>query len=123
MSLPATDYITQEEIHTLAVKKGWWDTEKWPDPAMRIPESLMLIVSELAEALEEYRNHKGPKELYFEADGNGQSKPCGFGIELADTVIRIRDTAQSLGINLEEMIYLKHKYNMTRPVRHGNKRA
>jgi hypothetical protein len=121
VSLTNTDYITQEEIHSLAVKKGWWD--EWPDREKKIPEALMLIVSEAAEALEEYRNHHKPTEVYFESDGNGQQKPQGFAIELADIVIRCRDNAEAYGINLEEMVYLKHKYNMTRPVRHGGKRA
>lgn len=115
------DYVSQEEIHDLAVKKGWW--ESWPDPSGRIPTSLMLVVSELAEALEEWRNNQHPSFVYFESDGNGQKKPCGFGIELADAVIRIRDTAEALELDLEKLIKIKHEYNRTRPVRHGGKRA
>jgi hypothetical protein len=141
------DFVTQEEIHKLSVEKGWW--ESWPDPLKRLPESLMLIVSEAAETLEEYRNGHGPTEIYYEFPEANQfyratigpeptrlikgafpddnyiqrGKPAGIPIELADIVIRIRDTAQSLGIDLEAAIAEKHEYNKSRPYQHGRKRA
>lgn len=114
------DFVTQQQIHALSVEKGWW--EAWPDPIKRIPESLMLIVSELAEVLEEYRNGNGPG-IYYKKDEEGRDKPEGIAIELADAVIRIRDTAESLGIDLELAIGIKHNYNKGRPFQHGRKRA
>ena len=114
--------ITQKQIHDLAVEKGWW--ESFANPMDRLPTSLMLIVSELAECLEEYRNGRGATEVYYEHQGTHQHlKPAGIPIELADAVIRVRDTSEAMGIDLEKMIEMKHEFNKTRPYQHGNKRA
>ncbi|MEN6334862.1 MAG: hypothetical protein ABFE01_11420 [Phycisphaerales bacterium] len=100
-----------EAIHTLARRKGWWETER------NTGELLMLAVSELSEALEDYR--VGRMETTTDADG----KPIGFPTELADTVIRVMDTAFAMGIDLQAEIARKMTYNTTRPYRHGGKRA
>ncbi len=55
-------------------------------------------------------------------------KPEGLGIEMADAVIRIGDlagilTRVGIRIDLQELMTLKHTYNMTRPSRHGGKNA
>lgn len=100
-----------KKVHSLAVRKGWWSDEP------NIPEKLALIHSEISEALEAYRN--GEMATHILSTG----KPEGFGIELADAVIRILDLCGYLGIDLESEIELKHNYNTTRPYRHGNKKA
>jgi NTP pyrophosphatase (non-canonical NTP hydrolase) len=41
--------------------------------------------------------------------------------ELADIVIRVMDTAKSLGVNLGRAIQIKSEYNRTRPFMHGKK--
>ena len=111
-------------IHQWAIDKGFWELNK-----RNIPEQLCLMHSELSKALEEYRNDgnvgtyfKGigylhPDEYFdFAEKGN---KPEGFGIELADCMIRIMDTAGAYGINLEYLIAVKMAYNKTRPHKHG----
>lgn len=108
----------QTMVHDLAVTKGWYDLTEGVKHRS-IPEILMLIVSEISEALEEHRKGKQPFERYYSDNG----KPEGFGIELADAVIRIMDACQYLGIDLQSCIEDKHKYNQTRPYRHGGKRA
>ena len=40
----------------------------------------------------------------------------------ADCVLRILDWAGREGIDLDEILKLKHEYNKTRPYRHGGKR-
>src|SRR6266487_2360777 len=99
--LMVTEVITQKEIHDLAIEKGWW--ESFGNPMDRLPTSLMLMVSELAECLEEYREGRGAGEIHYKnrTDGIKGLKPCGIGVELADTVIRIRDTCEAMGIDLE----------------------
>ena len=103
----------QDECHKIASSKGWWDKKR------NVGESLCLIHSEVSEALEEYRKGVDLKEVYF--DGNG--KPLGFPTELADVVIRIFDLCGGLGIDLEDAIKVKMKYNKKRSYRHGNKIA
>lgn len=103
--------------HELARSKGWWPQIGRAAIISSIPEKLALIHSEISEALEEYRN--GTAYVY-EGD-NG--KPEGLAVELADAVIRIFDLAGALEIDLEEAIRAKHRYNATRPQRHGGKRA
>lgn len=50
-----------------------------------------------------------------------EAKPEGFGIELADAIIRIADLAQRHGLHLGHLIRLKTAYNETRPHMHGRK--
>ena len=76
--------------YEIAVEKGWHDEE-------RSLEALTLLMqSEVAEALEEYRANRGVTEIYL--DG---SKICGIPVEIADLVIRIADYCGKRGIDLE----------------------
>lgn len=93
-------------------KHGFWDNSV---PEEVIPEKLMLIVTELAEAMEEYRN--GHMDEWYGDNG----KPEGFGPELADTIIRIGDLAHALGLDLNALVKEKHQFNLNRPFRHGGK--
>lgn len=107
--------LIQKDVHELAVANGWWPE----DTDLRIvPEKLALIHSEISEALEEYRN--GKMDSYYNGDSD---KPEGFGIELADAIIRIFDLAEFLGIDMEDLVIQKHQYNRTRSYRHGGKLA
>lgn len=100
-----------KDIHENAKEHGWWDTEK------SFPEVIALIHSEVSESLEEYRD--GKENLYFDENG----KPEGVAVELADAVIRIMDYCGKEGIDLEEIIAIKHKYNKKRAYRHGGKKV
>lgn len=112
-----SDDLTIKDVVALAYEnsknKGWH-----PEGEKRnIPEMLALIHSEISEALEEYRKPEANlQEIYYE-----KGKPEGFGVELADTVIRIGDLCGMLGIDLEKMIDTKIEFNATRPHRHGGK--
>lgn len=79
---------------------------------------LMLMVSEIAEAMEELRSGRRADEIYFGKDG----KPEGVPIELADVVIRIGDFAQEHGFDLQEAVQMKMAFNCTRPKMHGGKK-
>lgn len=83
----------------------------WHDPATgkrldrNVPEMLMLIVSELAEAMEGYRkdlqDDKLPHRKMIE-------------VELADAIIRIFDLAGGLGLDLGGAFDEKRDYNAIR---------
>ena len=132
-------------VHENAVAHGWWEEERG------LPEVLMLCVSELAEALEEFRS--GRPMLYYPCNAGGlcvddragenvtcgsrtynpdnpetpctarSKKPEGVAVELADCVIRILDYCGHAGIDIEEASRIKHEYNKTRPYRHGGKKC
>lgn len=103
-----------KEVHALAVSKGWYESER------SFGDVLMLITSELAEALEEHRNHQPP--IYYYDPANLLSKPEGIAIEMADALIRILDYSASQGWDMERLVEIKHAYNKTRSHRHGGKK-
>lgn len=73
---------------------------------------LMLIVSEVAEAMEEART-KGTILHYYSNHGE-HNKPEGFGAELADVIIRVCDLAAIEGIDLETCVVEKAAFNAVR---------
>ena len=83
--------------HRIAKEKGFWDEER------NIGEALMLVVTELAEAMEGHRHQD---------DAN-------FREELADAFIRLLDLCGGLGIDIEKEIYEKSMVNKKRPYKHG----
>ena len=83
--------------HDTAVEKGFWDQER------NIGEALMLVVTELAEAMESHRT---------EDQDN-------FKVEIADTFIRLFDLCGGLDIDIATEIEKKSKKNKKRPYKHG----
>lgn len=119
-----------KEVHKNAEDHGWWVNHG------EFSEICMLCVSELSEALEEYRDGKPDvycKEYSGEECGTCAeyrsacmckgNKPEGIAIELADCVIRILDYCAYAGIDIAEAIRIKHEYNKTREFRHGGKKC
>ncbi len=99
-----------------AERSGWWTdlaTGKFigqsPDdegpPRFNVPEKLMLIVSELGEAMEGYRKDKMDEHL---------PKRKSLEVELADVVIRCFDLAGGLSLDLGGAIAEKLMYNASR---------
>lgn len=106
-------------IHEWARRLGWWDDSN----TKTVGDQIALMHSELSEALEVIRHGHSPEEFWgLPATHDPGRKPEGFGIELADCVIRILDTCQRYGIGLEQCIEIKMAYNETRPYRHGGKK-
>ena len=99
----------QADVHRTAVEHGWWEAER------PVGEVLMLVVTEVAEAMEAFRAGNSESEKI-----PGHSK---MAEELADVVIRILDYAEGAGIDLESALRAKMAYNVTRPYRHGGKLA
>jgi len=123
-----------EKAHGVAKEKGFWDEER------NVPEMLMLVVSELSEALEALRkNHYcDPLQVddlydYIENDrlnaelvttwkmGFELNIKSSFEDEIADVAIRLFDLCGGLKIDLEKHIEMKMKYNSLRPYKHGKK--
>jgi len=120
-----------QRCHATAKSKGWYDKN---GGERNDGEMLMLMVSELAEALEELRNGNNPNYIYYSPLGDIDKpypsgadptvlKPEGVPIELADLLIRLLDYCALRRIDIDYAIRLKMTYNMTRPYRHGNKLA
>lgn len=105
-----TEFVN--EVHRNAIEHGWWDGEE-----RSFGELIALCHSELSEALEEYRAGMMPRTTYYREDG----KPEGIPSELADCIIRVFDMCGHYGIDIETMLEEKHKYNKSRPYKHGGK--
>lgn len=120
----------RDEIHKNAVDHGFYEEEK-----VNIPERLMLIVSELGEAMEAYRReHYADIDSYEELTrvfnehellkANDFSlfekyMQDTFEIEIIDTIIRLFDLCGFLNIDIDELVKLKMQYNASRPYKHG----
>ena len=74
-----------------------------------LPCHLMLVVTEVAEAMEEWR--LDPPDY------------VKLTTELADVVLRVFNIAGFLDLDLEAAMRAKHEKNLLRPLRHGGKRA
>jgi len=115
-----------QELHAKAQAKGFWDEKR------EIGTLLMLVVSELSEALEADRKNKhanmsafnyredDKEEFHFESDFQDLIKDT-FEDEIADTFIRLFDLVGHLEIDIERHIQLKMQYNQTREYKHGKK--
>jgi len=90
------------ECHKTALAKNWWDFDANGVPTRNIGESLMLIISEITEASEGFRN----------ADLENATE------ELADACIRLFDFCRGFNLPLEEKLIEKMERNKKRPSRH-----
>lgn len=113
--LTITELVT--ESYGTAKEKGWWDDES--GDTQNFGMKLMLMVSELSEALEEYRHGRSLTEIWYQPDG----KPEGIPVELVDVMIRIFDLAGRHNMPMLQAFHEKLAYNKTRPYRHGGKKA
>ncbi len=111
----------RDEAHEIAKSKGFHDSGR-----IDIPGCLMLIVSELAEAMEADRKGRSANlDKYYKGIAYGDCFETyvkdTFEDELADTVIRVLDLCGALNIDIEKHVELKMKYNKSRERMHGKK--
>ena len=121
-----------KEVFKRNCDKGFWDEGV---ENKNIGECLMLITSELSEALEADReNHhtivnmlKSIRNLDSEIDREYFKKEFertvknSFEDELADVIIRVMDLCGAKNIDIDWHIEQKMNYNALRPHKHGKK--
>ena len=118
--------------HEAAVEKGFYERKR------ELPELLMLVVSELSEAMESERkgrevegfmqemakdyavNFEGFSDDNYRLNFDHEMRG-GIEEEIADAFIRLFDICGYYGIDAEAWITAKMKYNKLRPRMHGKK--
>jgi NTP pyrophosphatase (non-canonical NTP hydrolase) len=98
----------QQQVHENAVNKKFWDEHHGQHTSAC---QLMLVVCEVAEAVEALRNGNPKSEKIPEFSHVEE--------ELADAVIRIMDFAEGNKLNVAQAILDKITYNLRRPAMHG----
>jgi hypothetical protein len=98
-----------EDSHANAKEKGFLNINR------TFHGDTALFHSEISEALEDYRKHRGLNEIYYEdkagnkypsldvaqkSSSDKTFKPCGIPIEFADIVIRVAQYCGTEGLDL-----------------------
>lgn len=97
------------DLHKNAVVKGFWPEVEDVDDVF-VAKQLMMIVSEVVEAMEAIRKDKGEEEITK---------------EFADILIRTLDLYAGLvesgytRLSLDHILKEKAEFNKTRPEKHG----
>jgi len=92
------------DVHE-ANKQWWIDLESGLPLKRNVPEMLLLVVSEITEAMEGHRKSLKDDKLPWRQM---------FEVELADALIRIFDLAAGLGLDLGGAFVEKMAYNAQR---------
>lgn len=110
IALAAAGSILTKQCHGASFSAGWWKNhttgQDTRDNPMCFSNKLMLIVSEVAEAMEGDR-----KSLMDDKLPHRQMRE----VELADAVIRIFDLAGAYNMDLGAAIAEKMAFNQVRP--------
>ena len=108
-----------------AKSKGFHGDDATTPTQQLIGSWFMNLHSEVSEAWEAYRAGKlfSPCDKAEKMQSMGLKPLTCVEEELADIVIRVFDTAEALGIDIEAAVSAKHEYNMSRPMKHGGKLA
>ena len=110
-----------KKIHEINKEKGFWDKDR------NTGELLMLVVSELGEALEAHRTGRftDPGDIFdfftsaYPSEDFEERIKDTFEDEIADSIIRLLDLSAGLGIDIERHIRAKVIYNSRRERLHG----
>ena len=131
---PLTLAAMQREVFEVNHANGWFDDDR------DFAADVALLHTEVSEMFEAYRDHQleDPTEIptcdcpvtTSGVRGMHHStecaifrpvKPEGVGSEAADVLIRLLDTCERRGINLEAEYKRKLAFNKTRGYKHGGK--
>lgn len=116
--------LLQASIFAMVESKGFHESGR------PFSEEIALMHSELSEALESWRDSEpilwfadkeSPLRQFPDPynDSGNVRKAEGASAELADTIIRICDSAETRQMSLAEALILKLRYNATRQRMHG----
>lgn len=108
ISLSEAVNVLIEQAHQASVDGGWWNdpiTDEDLRGKRNVPELLMLIVSEISEAMEGYR-----KDLMDDKLPHHKM----ITVELADGLLRIGDLAGSMSLPVGKATEEKRNFNLTR---------
>lgn len=94
-------------VYNVNADNGFWDEDR------NVGEMLALIISEVCEGLEGYRKGNVADDHLPQYDS--------LTVELADTVIRIMDMSEGLGLPIGDAIMEKIEYNKSRGYKHGKR--
>lgn len=107
------------EVHEEQVARGFYDEKR------EMGTLLMLIVSELSEALEADRKGRHIDISQFPPTDDPEVFKAtikdSFEDEIADTFIRLFDLVGYLGIDIDAHIAAKMNFNRSRGYKHGKK--
>lgn len=102
--------VLQKQCHKASKNAGWWNDIKTGEETINRPhcigEKLMLVVSEISEAMEGHRKNQMDDKLPHRKM---------IEVELADAIIRIMDLAGAMNLDIGTAIAEKMKYNSIRP--------
>lgn len=107
------------EIHRNAVERGFYEKP------VECGTQLMLVVSELSEALEADRRGRHvivgtvPETVLSEDWWFAKAVKDTFEDEITDAIIRLLDLCAAYRIDIEKHIELKMRYNAMRQHKHG----
>ncbi len=120
--------LLQDDIHVYSQSKGWWENHEElrkvllsvkGEEGLQEADLLykmsrtMLMVTELSEGVESLRHGDPPDDKVPEFSG--------YTVELADTMIRILDTAARFKLPVIDAVVAKMEVNRNRPYMHGGK--
>lgn len=106
IQLDPADVVNDLVQHTHEANKHWWIDDASTDAQLLVvPTKLMLVVSEIAEAMEGHRKNLNDDKL--------PHRPM-IEVELVDAIIRIFDLAGRLKLDLGGAYVEKMAYNASR---------
>jgi NTP pyrophosphatase (non-canonical NTP hydrolase) len=108
----------QAEVYVNNKAHGWFDEER------SVGDDIAHLHAEVSEMWEAFRvtglsDATGGKMTATDMPNEFVMKPEGFGSEVADVFIRLLDTCERRGIDLQFEYERKMAYNRTRPYKHG----
>jgi NTP pyrophosphatase (non-canonical NTP hydrolase) len=132
MTNTTTSYMLNRSLAELADEVDEFnESHGWKEVERSFGEDVALLHSEVSEALEAFRVWKTDDTTQSECKVCNRTdgmvvvphlcKPEGVGSELADVLVRLLDTCNRHGIDLDFEFNRKMEYNRTRSHRHGGK--